>query len=141
MNGDLNRVLVDSRKEVHRAKGVLAKLYRRILWDLDIKPATMEKKILQYLDDPRNAIPKSGKARSTERGNIVKDLSKSEMTWNNFIKGIRILRPLRARLIVEFDWPMQSMSRHTFTLINENGEPGDNDPTIKHPFKESGMPE
>lgn len=117
MSKDLDRMLVDPRKEIYRAKGPLAKLYRRILWDLDIKPNKMNALILQYLDDPQNAIPNNGKARSTERGNIIKDLSKTEMTWKNFVKGIRLLRPPRARFIVEMDWPDGMRSIHEIKLI------------------------
>lgn len=141
MSGDLNRVLIDPRKEVHRAHGPLAKLFRRILWDLEITPKKMNTMIINYLDDPRNAISNTGKTRSTERGNIVKDLSKTEMTWKNFVKAIRILSPIRARLKIEMDWPGNKTSHHTLTLIDENGRMGDNDPGLNTPLRERGMPE
>lgn len=127
MSRDLNRMLVDPRKEMHRARGPLAKLYRRILWDLDIKPEQINALILKWLDDPKNAIPNNGKSRSTERGNIIKDLSKPEMTWKNFVKGIRLLRPQRVRFIVSIDWPSSLTSVHEIKLIGEDAEGGDDE--------------
>lgn len=120
-------MLVDPRKEIHRANGPLAKLYRRILWDLDIKPEQINALILKWLDDPKNGIPNNGKSRSTERGNIIKDLSKPEMTWKNFVKGIRLLRPLRVRFIVSIDWPANLTSVHEIKLIGEDTEGNDDE--------------
>lgn len=125
MSRDLNRMLVDQRKEIHRARGPLAKLYRRILWDLDIKPEQINTYILKWLDDPRNGIPNNGKARSTERGNLIKDLSKTEMTWKNFVKGIRLLRPLRVKFIVSADWVGGLKSVHEMEIIGDEADTAD----------------
>lgn len=125
MSKDLERLLVDPRKEIHRAKGTLAKLFRRILWDLDIKPDTMNALMLRHLNDPANAIPNNGKVRSTERGNIIKDLSKTEMTWRNFEKGLRLLHPIRAKFRVEMEWRDGVRSIHEVKLFDNDENTGD----------------
>lgn len=128
MSKDLNRLLVDPRKEQHLARGVLARFYRRILWDLDIKPTEMNKLVLQFLDDPRNGIPNNGKARSTERGNLIKELTRTEMTWKVFIKHLKLLRPTKLTLVIHAEWRSGLKSEHAIGLSSNEPEPyeGDN---------------
>lgn len=48
--------------------------------------------MISYLSDPKNAIPQNKEAISAARGNLTKELIKSEMTWKVFLKSMRLLQ-------------------------------------------------
>lgn len=109
---DLSRILNDPRKEIQLARNPLARLYRKILMDLQIKPDTMNDNMLRWLDDPHNGIPNNGATRSSERGNLIKEMTRANMTWRVFMKCIRFLRPLNIKLTVELEWPGHRKTQH-----------------------------
>ena len=58
------RVLKDSGKMVSEAHGPLAALFRKILRDQGVSVYRWNMLISDYLNEPRNGIPKNGKDRS-----------------------------------------------------------------------------
>lgn len=100
-------------KGVSAAKGVLAKLFRTILRDLDIRGPEWEKKITQALDDPAGSMPKNSKDRSTLKGNLNKMLKADRLTWKNFQKGLRLLAPKFVKFEVHLTWPNGKTTVHT----------------------------
>lgn len=47
-------------------------------------------------------VPRNNKDRSSEKGNLLKQLGKDAITWRIFTKGLKLLRPKQVRLILEF---------------------------------------
>ncbi len=117
---ELNNLLSHKTKKIHEAVGVLARLYRQILLETNVTPSHMDKLLTLWVNDPRNRIPNDGKCRSTERGNMIKELSNPEMSWRVFLKGIKLLRPIDVHLEVHLRWSRKKVTIHGFTMaIND----------------------
>lgn len=102
MDKSLKEIVSDSDKQVTKSRNPLAKLYRKILLERNVNHSSIDHYLNQYLDDPRMGIPRNSKDRSSERGNLLKQLGKSSISWKIFVKGLRLLRPKHIKLIVEF---------------------------------------
>jgi len=88
----LNFIIRDSTgRSIREARGVLAKLYRTAMQQQVHTIETLMQKLEYYLDDPANGVPRNGKARSSERGNILKEITRPDMTWKVFLKGLKLL--------------------------------------------------
>jgi hypothetical protein len=107
------------------AVGILSRLFRKVLSELQITPMVWNKMMYTYLYDPRNRVPRHSRGRSSTRGNLNKELRKANMTWNNFEKGLRFLNPLSATFTVEIKWRSGKESKHSFAI---GQEPGPEDP-------------
>lgn len=134
MADDLNDMLSSPTKKVDEASNVLARLWRQILCHSNIGVDKWNAAMQRYLDDPRNGIPRAGKQRSSERGNLNKALCKPSITWGVFIKGIRFLAPKRVEFTVKITWFEGKTTQHsikTDTLddfdVEDFIEEGDND--------------
>lgn len=112
MSRELNRMLDDPRKGIQAARNPLARLYRKILMELAISNDDFNTKMRQYLDDPRNGIAMNGNVRSSERGNLIKEMSRPVMTWKSFIKCCRFLRPVNCTFSVKFEWQGGMFTNH-----------------------------
>lgn len=122
MSKDLDRMLGSPNKGVREATGVLAKLYRQILADLDITPMKFNQLMEKYLQDPKNKIPPDSKNRSSERGNLIKEMRRSDMTWKVFLKCIRFLSPVEMRFEVHLKWGDKKTTIHGVNMKIFNSE-------------------
>ena len=113
---ELNDLLEHENKKIYEAHGVLARLYRQILFETRVTPRHMDRLLQLWVADPRNAIPDDGKSRSTERGNLIRELSSRDLTWRVFLKGIRLLRPIDIHLEVHLRWSRKKVTIHGFTM-------------------------
>ena len=102
------------------AVGILSRLFRKILSDLNITPLVWNKMMNAYLDDPRNRVPRHSRGRSSTRGNVNKELRKANMTWNNFEKGMRFLNPISSKFSVDLTWRSGKQSSHTLSMGEDN---------------------
>lgn len=116
MSKSLKEVVVDTDKQISRSTNPLAKMYRTILLDLAIDHSSIDHYLNQYLDDPNLRIPKNSKDRSSERGNLLKQLGKDTLSWKIFSKGIRLLRPKRVRFTIEFTDQRDRTTKHNIDL-------------------------
>ena len=94
----LGHILKSSNKDVHRKagpNGILANLYRKMLVELDVGPGRFSDFLREYVIDPRNGIAQTPKDLTTARGNLMKELSRSGMTFKVFLKGLRFLQVRR----------------------------------------------
>ena len=80
----------------------LSRLFNKIRYDLGITPARVGLLVENYLNNPLNNIPKTGKERSTERGNLMKQLKADDMSIKVFLKALSVLQPKHIRFTVEF---------------------------------------
>ena len=78
---ELNDLLEHENKKIYEAHGVLARLYRQILFETRVTPRHMDRLLQLWVADPRNAIPDDGKSRSTERGNLIRERSEERRVW------------------------------------------------------------
>lgn len=103
-NEKLNRVLGSTDKEVQKARGVLSRVFRKIMADVGVNTETWPRYMKHYLQDPKNRIAQNSKDISSARGNLVKELLRPEMSWKVFMKGLRFLGPKRVKLNIECEW-------------------------------------
>lgn len=104
MSKDLDKILSARDKGLSEAAGPLARLYRQILLDHNIDWYKMNNLLNRYVEDPRNRVANDRKTRSSERGNMIKEIARPDMTFKVFFKGIRLLAPVRARFEVHLEW-------------------------------------
>lgn len=108
----LTTILHTPNRDIHNTNmNPLARLVRVVFADLNIKPNRFHMMLNKYLDDPMNGFHTPEK-RSSERGNIQKELAKPNITWKTVVKLVRVLNPKRIRLSLEFDWHDGKTTRH-----------------------------
>ena len=119
-NKRLEGILEDEDKLVSRANGTLSRLWRQILADQGVTWPVWNRLMDDYLNNPRNRVPRHSRGRSSTRGNLNKELSKPNMTWNNLIKGIILLNPVRAKFTMEFKWRRGTVTSHSVVFGRED---------------------
>lgn len=113
MSEDLNTILQSPSKEVHSARGVLAKVFRGICKDAGITPSVWHKLMQQFLNNPMNGIPaEDGKRRSSTRGNLNKAFSKEVMSWKTFMTALSFLSPVKAEFTLKLTWRNKRTTVH-----------------------------
>lgn len=118
---------------VSKANGILSLMFRRTLCDININASTWNRLMLAYLADKRNRIPNNSRARSSTRGNLNKELSKTNMTWNNFQKAIRFLNPVATVFIMRLTWLNGRTTVHQITMGADSAE------TEEFPISKEGL--
>lgn len=116
MSEEVNNLLQTDDKGVSEATGILSRLFRQILLDVGITPMRWQKLMRRYLTDPHNGVPNRGRDRSTHRGNLNRELRKSNMTWNNFKRGLMFLAPVKIRFEVHLTWENRKTTVHGIDL-------------------------
>lgn len=115
MSREIHSLLSNANKGVERAYGILPKLFRSILADLNVDNSSFEKLMRNYLDDPKNGFSHDPKKKSSERSNLMKEIVRSTMTFKVFIKCIKFLSPLEAKLTVTLTF-RDRVTVHDFNL-------------------------
>lgn len=118
---NIRRVISADDKREGESKNILTKLFRRILKDRGITPSRWSQLMNRYLNDPANKIPLEGKKRSSDRNNLNKELARPNMSLNVFMKGLRLLNPVRARITLDLEWHFGITTQHVVTFaINKD---------------------
>lgn len=116
----VNAMLTDPQKRVGEATGILSKLFRKILIELNVTPVKWNALMNAYLNDPRNRVPRDNRGRSSTRGNLNKELRKPAMTWANMEKAIRFLNPLKAEFTIKLTWRGGRTTVHSLSIGEES---------------------
>lgn len=81
--------------------GVLSRLFQTILIDLQITNAKWDTLMYDYMNDPRNKMPKDRNVQTSRRGNLTGELSDVAMTWKTFcMKAMRVLQFTRIEITI-----------------------------------------
>ena len=80
--------------------GVLSKLFQTILIQLQVRNTTWSSLLYDYMNDPRNRMPKDRNTQTSRRGNLMKELSDEKMTWKVFCKAMKVLQFKRIEITV-----------------------------------------
>lgn len=97
-----------------------ALMFRRIKGDLNINSVLWSSRMNLYLKDPRNEIVQTSRGRSSERSNLTRALTHSEMTITNFMKAMRVLRPLNLKFIFMLEHQNNERSVHVEEMTEED---------------------
>lgn len=100
----LTRILTAPDKDIkktHGANGVLSRLFRQMLLDLNIGPSRFGSLLQEYILDPRNGVPNNKKDQTSMRGNLTKEFSRPQMTWKVFCKALRFLQITKIEFVIK----------------------------------------
>ena len=110
-----NDILAQEDKGIHAARGVLARLFRTILYERGIDGPRWEVLMQRVLDDPRSPAPRNSKDRSSLKGNLNKAFRAPRMTWKTFEKAMRLLSPESMTFEVHLKWFNGETTIHNVT--------------------------
>lgn len=99
MKTKLQRMLNAPDKEMGKtygANGVLSRLFRVMLADLNIGGIRFGALLQDYIMDSTHGVPNNKKDQTSIRGNLTKEFSRVQMTWKVFCKALRFLQLVKA---------------------------------------------
>lgn len=87
-------------KLIDKSENLLTFLFRKILLELSIGPKVFTVLINDYLDNPHNGIGNKPKDRYNHRGNLIKELGGNSMTFNLFMKALKVFGAIDVEFVV-----------------------------------------
>lgn len=87
--------------EISGTTGVLSRLFREMLGDLNISIMVWSTLMNDYLNDRRHKIPRNRHDMASVQGNLTKELIRDKMTWKVFCKGLRFLQVVRFQISIK----------------------------------------
>ncbi len=87
-------------KKQNIAGTILHELLQVIFKDLQINQYRFHYFLESYLQDPVNAIPQNRKDITSARGNIVKEINQTSITWLMFTRALKIIRANRFTITI-----------------------------------------
>lgn len=100
-------------KLIDHSENLLTFLFRKILTELSIGPKVFAILINDYLDNPHNGIGDKPKDRYNHRGNLIKELGANSITFNVFMKALKVI----GAIDVEFVVRLRRRNKRTGELI------------------------
>lgn len=91
----LTQILRHDTKEHTKARGILSRLLRVLMWDWGIDPTVYKLLMDQWLNNAHNGVYQNSKDRATARGNINKEFARTNISWSIFMKALRFHRVWR----------------------------------------------
>lgn len=82
---------------------ILARLFLKVLIARRVKASDVQNLMESYLNDPVNRIDPA--KYLSVRGNLIKELGRSKVTWRGLLKGIRFLRAGKMEITLKLWWP------------------------------------
>ncbi len=96
----------------HGPNGILARLFRTILYDEDITPFKYIELMDTFIRENQSGVPKNRVDLTSWRGNLTKELSHDRISWKVFCKALRFLRAMRVEFKVTIFWHDGHVSSH-----------------------------
>lgn len=90
----ITQLLTDPNKGISRTSGVngvLSRLFRIMLLDLNINAMRWGVLMHSFINDVRNGVPNNKRDQTSIRGNLTKEFARPQMTWKVFCKAMRFL--------------------------------------------------
>lgn len=122
MSKNMNKMLSDGDKEVENSVNVLDALLRTILKDLNVGIEHWKKLTDQYYRSRLVRAPRNAKDLSSDRNNFNRAIAKGSITWNNFIRAIRILGARRIDVSITMYWKNHKKTVHVLKVSNPVAE-------------------
>lgn len=96
--------------------GVLSKLFRQLLLDLNVNPMRWGALMSDFIKDVRNGVPDNRRDQTSIRGNLTKEFARPQMTWKVFMKAMRFLQVSNVKITIEVTHP--GREHPTVTSVN-----------------------
>lgn len=116
MSLEFRKLLALPDKGVSLTNDPLARLFRKMLFDIGFNEGWADGNMREYLNDPTNMVPHDSSARSSARGNLFKELASDKMTFNVLKKAFKFLRPLKVDVTFEVHWTASRTTKHTIEI-------------------------
>ena len=97
----LRAILEDENMLIRNNTGILTRLFRKLLLDLNMTVMSWERLMDTYVTDPRAGIPTKPGYKSSEKTNLRKRLNANNMTWKSLLKGLDFLQCSKTIFTVE----------------------------------------
>lgn len=105
----------------HGPNGILARLFRTILYDEGITPFKYMDFMDSFIRENQSGVPKNRVDLTSWRGNLTKELSHDRISWKVFCKALRFLRILRVEFKITAFWRDGHVSEHaTYVELTSN---------------------
>lgn len=114
-------------KKVMEATGILARIYRQLLVEMDIQPERFHRLLHEWLNDPTNGVNTDLKRRSSARGNFIKELVRPTMTFKVFLKAVKMLKPTEIEFSFSFRFGYKRYNICQTYKLADIQVPGDDD--------------
>lgn len=103
---------------------ILRQLYSRMVSEMGINNVALHDLANAWIKDPKNGIPAITKVRSSEKGNLMKELklsfmnghkTKEEMSWKVFFKALTVIRAWKVDFSITVYRPLGRVTKHSIT--------------------------
>lgn len=98
--------------QTHGPNGILARLFRTILFDEDITPFKYMDLMDDFIRNAQAGAPINRVDLTSWRGNLTKELGKEQMSWKVFCKALRFLQAVKIEFRVFIHWRTGRVSSH-----------------------------
>lgn len=79
---------------------ILANIFREFMRRFNVNASKFDGLMTAWLQDSRHNVPQNLKEKSSERGNLRKELLRGIMTWKVFCKSLQFLKTRRFIIVV-----------------------------------------
>lgn len=104
MAQDMHSILSLDDKGLSTARNACSKLFRHILLSLNVERMIWDRKMREWLENPKSGTANTKAKRSSNRSNLNRTLSKDAITWRKFREAIGILNPKRVYYTLDIVW-------------------------------------
>jgi hypothetical protein len=101
--------------------GIVARLWRTILSDLNIRPGKFELLLTEFIINAKSKVADDRVSKLFTRGNLRRELERPTMTIKVFMKGIKMLRVTKFKIAVELEFSNGKKTLHSTSV--DLGEP------------------
>lgn len=112
----MKELLSTSDKMLPHAHGLLARLWRLVLFELHITPAYWTHSLDKYSIAKNNGIENTPHAIRNYRNNISRQLADTDITFNKFIEGLKIIGVIRFKLTITLYHKNREITEHSVSM-------------------------
>lgn len=116
---EIDRILTQPDRGITETRGIggiLARLWRTILSDLNMQPGQFELLLSDFITNARRKIPDNRVSKLFTRGNLRREFEKPTMTFKVFMKGMKLLKVRKLRLAVELEFSTKRKTLHQVSV-------------------------
>ncbi len=95
------------------AGGILSRMWRQVLYDLNIGPLAWRDRVNIYMSKSKK---NNNSDKISMRGTINKELAERNMTFKTLIKGFKILGAVKFKISIKVTWENRSESTHVLNV-------------------------
>lgn len=95
---------------------LLAKLLRKIWADRAMTPMKWSQMLDRYTANPYNGVRQNPTSIASARSNLMREMKREKITYDVFVKGIRMADPLAATFSVTLKWDDGTTTIHEIEM-------------------------